>query len=80
LWPGYLEEGGFDKLNKFIEDNNMSFHQIHTSGHASPPTLNRVVNKINPAKLFPIHTLNPEEYNQFNSEVIKLKNGESYKL
>ena len=79
-WPEYLEKGKFKNLQNFIDENNMKFHKIYTSGHADIKTSAKVVDKLKPAKLFPIHTLNPEEYNQFNADVKKLENSEVYEL
>lgn len=79
-WPEYLEKGKVNALKDFIEENNMSLHKIHTSGHADIKTLDKVVDEIKPTRLFPIHTLNPEAYNRFNADIQKLENGKLFKL
>lgn len=79
-WPGYLEDDGFKKLSNFISDNNIPFNIIHSSGHAAFSALEKLVNKLNPDKLFPIHTMHPEAYSNFKSNVVKLENGEVHIL
>jgi len=41
MWGGYLKEYSMQKMLKFTTDNNMDFHHIHTSGHATINTLKR---------------------------------------
>jgi ribonuclease J len=41
---------------------------IHASGHASGKEILDMINKINPKKVFPVHTAKPESFNLENSE------------
>ena len=73
LWEGYLEEEYMQKMMDFIENKNIQFYQLHTSGHASPKTLQKVVNNLNPEKIIPIHTFYPEKYkNIFDNALVKI--------
>ena len=80
MWDGYLQQEKYRDLKNFIEQENMGFYKIHTSGHARRSAIKRVVNKLKPQKVFPIHTMNPDEYRKLDGEIIKLKNGISFKL
>lgn len=81
LWEGYLQDDSMQKFLKFIEKKNMDFYQIHTSGHAEIATLQKVVNQLKPRRIIPIHTFNPDKYNQLFKQKVKiLKDGEIYEV
>ena len=81
LWEGYLRDDSMQKFLKFIKKKNMKFCHIHTSGHAEIDTLKKVVDKLKPRKIIPIHTFHPDRYNQlFRQKVEMLKDGEIYEV
>ena len=80
MWAGYLKEDSMKNMLKFIENNNMDFHHIHTSGHASINTLKKMVDTINPKAIIPIHSFYPEQYFQLRKEVIKLTDRETLEI
>jgi len=82
LWK-WLEYFGFEiygfKVNEYgrpIFDKT-----LHTSGHISKEELRKVIEKIDPDYIIPVHTENPELFKwAFGDNVLLLKNGESLKL
>ncbi|MHA1398674.1 MAG: MBL fold metallo-hydrolase, partial [Candidatus Heimdallarchaeaceae archaeon] len=58
--------------------NLYPYKQIHCSGHASGFEIREMIKEINPSKLMPIHTENPQEFTTFHPDVIIKKQGESY--
>jgi len=46
-------------LHNWLKHFELKFHQIHASGHCSSRDLVKVINKIKPKKLVPIHTEHP---------------------
>lgn len=68
-WEGYWEQGAYDKLKGWLERNAIPRYSIHTSGHASPGDLKRIVRAIKPGKVVPIHTFFPERYIELFSNV-----------
>ena len=44
--------------------------KIHSSGHACGPAIFEMINKINPKKLFPIHTVNPEFFKGLRQMIV----------
>jgi ribonuclease J len=62
LWEGYLKMDGQRPFLEWLELNDISMTQIHTSGHASPSDLKQFAEALNPKVLIPIHTFHPEEY------------------
>ena len=72
-WEGYLLEEHknycTDYINTLKKDNDISFHTIHTSGHATIDDLMLFAKAINPIEIVPIHTCNPKEFkNTFEKE------------
>ena len=64
MWAGYLEKGtnAFDeKLYDFYTKQNAEI--MHTSGHAYPELIAKVINLINPLEaIIPIHTEAVDEF------------------
>jgi ribonuclease J len=61
-WEGYWEQDSYNKLKDWLERNAIPKISIHTSGHASPKDLKKIVEAINPRTVVPIHTFLPERY------------------
>ena len=65
-WVGYLKEEhktfSTDFLNSLQNDNDISFHFVHTSGHATVSALIGLAQAINPRQIVPIHTAYPEKF------------------
>ncbi|HXH98931.1 MAG TPA: MBL fold metallo-hydrolase [Sphingobacteriaceae bacterium] len=65
-WEGYLKEEHkqyfTDNINSLKHDKDISYHSIHTSGHATVPDLMKFAKAINPNKIVPIHTAFPEKF------------------
>jgi ribonuclease J len=67
MWKKYLEED--ETLRKWLESNNIRLEYIHTSGHADTKTLAKFADAVNPKILVPIHTENPEMYQELFKNV-----------
>jgi len=73
LWKGYLTDD--NTVKQFCNQNNHELKCIHTSGHASIQDLKRLENALNPDMLVPIHTFQPQDYDQHFNNVITLDDG-----
>ena len=62
LWNGYKQTSAAKVISQ-MEAARVPMSDIHTSGHADIPTLRKLVEAIKPARLVPIHTFNPEQFN-----------------
>ena len=61
-WDGYLKEGSYRAIEEWRQANGLSFHQVHTSGHASPDELKRFATALDPKMVVPIHSETPDRY------------------
>jgi ribonuclease J len=79
-WEGYWEKDSYQNLKEWLERNNIPKISIHTSGHASPGDLKRIVEAINPKTVVPIHTFLPERYSELFPNVQVHGDGEWWEL
>jgi len=68
------------KFAKSPTNDKHYYYQIHASGHAFGKELKELVQQINPAKLFPIHTQQPDLFQGMGSEMVKVEYGKEIKL
>lgn len=65
----------------YVTEGKKTFQRRHISGHASQPELVEMITKLNPGRIIPIHTENPEKFEElFPGRVIRIKHGETLKL
>jgi len=70
-------------MMEFIEKKNMKFFQVHTSGYAeiNTFTLKKVVKKLKPGKIIPIHTFHPDKYGGlFSRKIEQVSDGEVFEV
>jgi ribonuclease J len=79
-WEGYWDRGEYDDVKKWLNRHTIKKQSIHTSGHASPVDLKRFVNALNPNKVVPIHTFQPEQYEKLYPNVEMHGDGELWHL
>jgi ribonuclease J len=79
-WEGYWEQGAYDMVKVWLERNSIPKHSIHTSGHASPTELKKLVSAINPDKVVPIHSFFPEKYPELFPNVEAHNDGEWWEV
>ena len=78
-WQGYLNNENI--LVKISKKYNLPVKQIHTSGHADIETLQKLVQKINPKQVIPIHTESANKYKVFlNAKIKILKDGQNLSI
>ena len=73
LWPGYLKEKRLNWFHDWMTKNKIFLYHCHTSGHAPIVDLQRFAKAIKPDKLVPIHTFEPNLYQEYFTNV-KIQN------
>ena len=71
MWDGYLEEPSGQRLQKVLQSANVPLIQHHTSGHATPADLVRLVDAMKPDVVVPIHTEALDAYASAVGEVVQ---------
>lgn len=75
-WEGYLKEDRCIGDDTWRQSHGIEFHQIHTSGHASPADLRRLATALASKILVPIHSMVPERFTSIHPNVIRYADGE----
>jgi ribonuclease J len=69
MWEGYLEQPYTQAFKAYLKDRGVTWHNIHTGGHATLDALKRMVERLNPKMLIPVHTQVPQEFLRYFSKV-----------
>ncbi|MDE2674842.1 MAG: MBL fold metallo-hydrolase [Paracoccaceae bacterium] len=76
MWEGYLKQDSSQKVLDWLRKNNIPQDIIHTSGHASVVDLKKFAEAVNPNRLVPIHTFEPEKYSEHFNNVEYQQDGQ----
>ena len=63
-------------MDNWLEHFKIKRHGAHCSGHASAKDIEKMVKRVKPDVLIPIHTANPELFADFHSDVRVVDPGE----
>ena len=85
MWKGYLSGDKEDKAVKNFIDG-YSWEILHTSGHAYVETIADLISMVNPKKIIPMHTENPEGFcelpalQDYRDSIVILEDGEIFEM
>jgi ribonuclease J len=80
MWEGYLKDDYGARIKAWVEEHQIPFMQVHTSGHAGPADLKRFAEAMNPKVLVPIHSFKPESYGELFPRVELHGDGEWWEV
>jgi ribonuclease J len=63
-------------MNNWLEHFDITLHKAHCSGHAAPSDIKKMVKRVKPDTIIPIHTLNPEKFKDFCGDIRIVGQGE----
>lgn len=67
-------------MHNWINLFEMQFHQLHASGHMNKQQLKNLVEKVNPKRIFPIHSENPQLFKEINNNVQIMEYGNKFSI
>jgi ribonuclease J len=73
-------EISYERMNNWLKYFNLKFVQSHCSGHICGSDLKRLIEKINPKKIYPIHTEFPSLFKKIKNNTIIVEEGKTYNL
>ncbi len=79
-WPGYLNKPDWVELQKQVAQVDGDFIQAHVSGHAYVADIISFVNSVNARTVIPIHTFEPQMYQDHFPNVTMLSDGMPFDL
>ena len=75
MWEGYKKEKNTKEFLEFMEEKGVKIISLHTSGHADEKDFDKLIKKVGPKIIIPVHTENSEWFKRYeNCEVICDKN------
>jgi ribonuclease J len=80
LWPGYLEDEKQKPFLERLDQLGIPVAMCHTSGHATPDDLQRLVEALSPREVVPIHSQVPERYAERYANAHMRRDGEWWAL
>jgi ribonuclease J len=78
MWPGYMLNN--PSYQAFCDSHGIPLIEIHTSGHAYLQDLKRLVAKLKPKAILPIHTLAGDSFKSYFPNVVRIDDEESFSL
>jgi ribonuclease J len=79
-WPGYLKKQDWVDLQNLIAEVDGDFIPAHVSGHAYVADIISFVNAVNARTVIPIHTFEPQKYQDHFPNVSMLNDGIPFEL
>ena len=76
MWDGYLEQDSSRRVMKWLDDHDIRWHVLHTSGHASVTDLELFAAALTPRALVPIHSFETSRFGEFFDNVVQRDDGE----
>ena len=70
MWKGYMEQPQLKDFIEFMKNKGVKLHILHTSGHADSMTIDKLIKKVKPKFILPVHTENAEWFNRYNKNIL----------
>ena len=70
----------YQKRLELMQANNLRMEDIHTSGHADIPSLQKFAKAINPKRIVPVHTFFPEQFQDLFENVERYDDNETFEI
>ena len=75
MWEGYKKQENMKEFLKFMEEKGVEIISLHTSGHADEKDFDKLIKKVEPKIIIPVHTENSEWFKKCeNCEIIRDRN------
>ena len=75
MWEGYKKEKNMKEFLEFMEEKGVKIISLHTSGHADEKDFDKLIKKVEPEIIIPVHTENSEWFKRYeHCEIICDKN------
>ena len=60
MWEGYKKQENMKEFLEFMEEKGVKIISLHTSGHADEKDFDKLIKKVEPKIIIPVHTENSE--------------------
>lgn len=80
LWQGYRDSDYQKKFEEYLISQGFTCEHLHTSGHATVEDIKKVINKLNPKTILPVHTLSPNRFTETWNNVSLYEDGQEFNI
>jgi len=80
MWQGYRESAYQQTFEKWLGEVGFRNVYLHTSGHAKVSDIRRLIDGLEPKKIVPIHTMQPDMFLDYSDKVELQKDGVSFSV
>ncbi|RLI10293.1 MBL fold metallo-hydrolase [Candidatus Bathyarchaeota archaeon] len=67
-------------MHNWLDHFRLRYHQLHASGHMSRRELTEAIESINPRRVFPVHTENPQLFSKLFDHAVLPERGKRFTL
>lgn len=69
MWKGYQEKEDMSRFLKYMREQGVRLHTLHTSGHADTKTIEQLIADVNPKIIMPVHTENERWFDIYKDKI-----------
>ena len=80
MWKGYRNSDYQQNFEKWLSEQGFNNTFLHTSGHATVSDIRRLIDGINPKKIVPVHTTQPNAFLEYSDKVEIQKDGKTFEI
>jgi len=80
IWQGYRDIAYQQKFETWLDAKNFKKVFLHTSGHAKITDIRRLIDGLNPKKIVPIHTMQPNAFLEYSDKVELQEDGIAFEI
>jgi len=80
LWSGYRGSQYQQKFEKYLGKKGFKREMLHTSGHAAITDIKRLINGLDPHKIIPIHTMQPDAFLEYSAKTELKDDGVTFEV
>ena len=70
FWSGYRENVDMKEFLSECEKMGLHIETLHTSGHADEAAIRRLIDRVNPTVLMPVHTENAQRFREIAPDIV----------
>jgi len=80
MWQGYRDSDYQQKFENWLDAKGFNKNFLHTSGHAKVSDIKRLIDGLNPKKIVPIHTMQPNAFLEYSDKVDLQSDGVAFEI
>lgn len=80
LWSGYRDSEYQKKFENQLNKSGFTISELHTSGHATVSDILKVMEKLKPKQIIPIHTMVPDYFIGLSEKIVLKEDGKAFSI